>query len=98
MGTWPRRMVPQKIECYLWGPFKVTEVISDVAYRLDLPTFMKATHNAFHVSRLNPLTTEKNFRLGLHLWSEPELLDDEQRTIAEFWPPSCRQSWSTCNF
>jgi hypothetical protein len=49
----------KKLNAIYRGPFAVTEVISDVSYRLQLPDYMKSTHNAFHVSRLRPyLTTE----------------------------------------
>jgi hypothetical protein len=49
----------KKLNAMYRGPFEITEVISDVSYRLKLPDYMKATHNAFHVSRLRPyLETE----------------------------------------
>jgi hypothetical protein len=35
------------------GPFTITEVKSDVDYRLDLPPVLKI-HNVFHVDRLSP--------------------------------------------
>jgi hypothetical protein len=35
------------------GPFEVTQVINDVAYRLQLPPSMKC-HNVFHISLLRP--------------------------------------------
>jgi hypothetical protein len=51
----------KKLNALFRGPFKVSEVISKVAYRLELPEYMirGRTHNAFHVSRLRPyLTTD----------------------------------------
>jgi hypothetical protein len=77
----------KKLNAIFRGPFKVTEVISDVAYRLDLPAYMKATHNAFHVSRLRPFLTTEEFpaRAARLSAPEPELLDDEQHfEVAEF--------------
>jgi hypothetical protein len=38
-----------KLNAKYRGPFKVIEVISDVSYGLNLPEYMKKTHNAFHV-------------------------------------------------
>jgi hypothetical protein len=58
------------------GPFKITEVISDVTYRLDLPIQWKI-HNAFHASLLMPYkeTPEhgKNFKHPL-----PEIIDGQE--------------------
>src|ERR1700747_1348934 len=42
-----------KLRPLQYGPFRVTEVISPVAYRLDLPPQWKI-HNAFHTSLLTP--------------------------------------------
>ncbi|XP_059668947.1 uncharacterized protein LOC132314044 [Cornus florida] len=34
------------------GPFEITEMIGEVAYRLALPPKLSAVHNVFHVSML----------------------------------------------
>ena len=36
-----------------YGPFTITERIGPVAYRLDLPSLMKA-HDVFHINLLMP--------------------------------------------
>ena len=52
----------KKLNALYRGPFKITEVISDVSYRLELPAYMvNHTHNAFHVSRLKPYLTTNAF-------------------------------------
>ena len=43
----------RKLDHKLLGPFKITEKISDLAYRLDLPPTMDI-NNTFHVSRFEP--------------------------------------------
>jgi hypothetical protein len=42
-----------KLRAKHFGPFKITEVLSAVTYRLDLPPAWKI-HNAFHVAVLHP--------------------------------------------
>jgi hypothetical protein len=75
----------KKLNAIYRGPFKITEVISDVAYRLDLPTYMKSTHNAFHVSRLRPFLTTDEFpaRAARLEAPKPQLLNDEQHFEVE---------------
>lgn len=46
-----------KIDPTMMGPFRISEIISHVAVRLDLPPGMRI-HNAFHVSKLLPASTK----------------------------------------
>jgi hypothetical protein len=48
------------------GPFKVTEVVNPVAYRLALPSSMSRVHPVFHVSRLLP------WRVNAELPDQPQ--------------------------
>ena len=43
------KLMPKQI-----GPFSITQVISPVAYRLQLPPTLSAKHSSFHVSKLSP--------------------------------------------
>ena len=43
----------RKFDFKLLGPFKISEKVTDVNFRLDLPQSMKV-HNVFHVSLLEP--------------------------------------------
>jgi hypothetical protein len=53
-GTHLRTMHPTtKLRAKRFGPFKITEVLSAVTYRLDLPPTWKI-HNAFHAAVLHP--------------------------------------------
>ncbi|MCO5608505.1 hypothetical protein L7F22_062716 [Adiantum nelumboides] len=51
-----KRLFP-KLSIRYYGPFQVSQKISDVAYRLKLPEGWKI-HNAFHVSLLRPFVGE----------------------------------------
>ena len=55
------------------GPFKITEKINEVAYRLDLPPTMKV-HNVFHVSLLEEYRTREEGG-KVHPPPLPELID-----------------------
>jgi hypothetical protein len=70
----------KKLNAIYRGPFKVTEVISPVSYRLDLPKYMRMTHNAFHVSRLRPYLTTTLFptRAATLVAPAPQLEGNEE--------------------
>lgn len=71
-----RKLVPK----YL-GPFKVTEVIAGVTYRLDLPDTM-AIHNKFHISLLKPWVPDP-YPTGRDKQYHPPAVvpDDNQYTV-----------------
>jgi hypothetical protein len=48
----------QKLLPRFIGPYKVTEVVNPVAYKLDLPREMSRTHPVFHVSLLRPYKSD----------------------------------------
>jgi len=58
-----------------FGPFKITAALSEVTYRLELPSTWRI-HNAFHTSLLSPYHETKVHGIN---YSEPvpELIDGE---------------------
>ncbi len=51
----PLRSVSNKLAPKFIGPFAVTEIISPVAVRLNLPPAYRRIHPAFHVSKIKPV-------------------------------------------
>ena len=64
-----------KLGMRYYGPFQVTEKISDVSYRLKLPETWKI-HNAFHVSLLRPYVGDVPETLPAEEQPEVEELDE----------------------
>lgn len=74
-----------KLSSKFCGPFVIEEKISDVAYRVTLPSTMKRLHNVFHVSKLKPyVSSDDTFPLRKEKEKEvsgrppPELVDEEE--------------------
>ena len=64
-----------KLSMRYYGPFQVTEKISDVNYRLKLPDSWKI-HNAFHVSLLRPYVGDVPEDMPAEEQPEVEELDE----------------------
>ena len=68
----------QKLEHRRLGPYEVTHKISEVAFRLKLPSSMK-NHPVFHVSQLTPVREDKIGGREPEDVPTPEVLQDEDR-------------------
>jgi hypothetical protein len=70
---------PAKKLDYKWyGPFSIKQVISSVAYKLDLPLSMARLHPTFHVSLLRPALDDPIAERPQLDRPEPELDDEGQ--------------------
>ena len=63
------------------GPFTITDVLSDVDYRLALPTALRI-HNVFHVDHLSP--HKENEVNGLTPPSEPVTINGEEEYEVDY--------------
>nr|GEV91578.1 putative reverse transcriptase domain, ribonuclease H-like domain, aspartic peptidase domain protein [Tanacetum cinerariifolium] len=87
------------------GPFKVLEMILDVAYKLDLPEELSRVHNTFHVSNLNKCHAEEplavsldglHFDDKLHFVEEPvEIVDREVKRLKRSQIPLVKVRWNS---
>jgi hypothetical protein len=64
-----------------YGPFKVTKVLSHVAYQLDLPPSWKI-HNVFHTTLLSPYKETEEHGCNF-LEPPPDLIDGEEEWEVE---------------
>nr|GEX73059.1 putative reverse transcriptase domain-containing protein [Tanacetum cinerariifolium] len=61
------------------GPFKITEMIGPVVYKLELPEKLRGIHNTYHVSNLKRCLADENLIIPL----EEIQLDDKLHFIKE---------------
>ncbi|XP_076929967.1 uncharacterized protein LOC143594583 [Bidens hawaiensis] len=61
------------------GPFKITERVGPVAYRLDLPSELSGIHDVFHVSNLKKCLSDESLIVPI----EDIRVDDKLRFVEE---------------
>ena len=71
-----RKLAPKR-----YGPFKITQKISGVAYRLELPTYLKV-HNVFHIDLLTPYKETEQYGPSFSP-PPPDLIDGEEEQEIE---------------
>ncbi|GJS44144.1 reverse transcriptase domain-containing protein [Tanacetum coccineum] len=98
-GTEARGMVKkEKLAPRFVGPFEITERISPVAYRLDLPEELDGVHDTFHVSNLKKCLVDPTLPLDeiqvdakLNFMEEPvEILERGFKKLSGVELPSSR--------
>nr|GEW93400.1 putative reverse transcriptase domain-containing protein [Tanacetum cinerariifolium] len=87
------------------GPFKVLEMIGDVAYKLDHPEELSRVHNTFHVSNLKKCHADEPLAVpldGLHFddklqsVEEPvEIVDREVKRLKRSRIPLVKVRWNS---
>lgn len=83
-STWPARKLDDK--CF--GPFRITERISPINYRLNIPHRWHLSTHVFHVSKLHPFTVDPSSTTP----PPPplDLIDDHYEYEVETILDSCR--------
>nr|GEZ78296.1 putative reverse transcriptase domain-containing protein [Tanacetum cinerariifolium] len=87
------------------GPFKVLEIIRDVAYKLDLPEELSRVHNMFHVYNLKKCHADEplavpldglHFDDKLHFVEKPvEIVDREVKRLKQSRIPLVKVQWNS---
>ena len=47
------------------GPFKITQRIGQVAYKLELPSHLGGMHDVFHISKLKKYNPDSQYVLAM---------------------------------
>nr|GEY85543.1 putative reverse transcriptase domain-containing protein [Tanacetum cinerariifolium] len=66
------------------GPFKVLEIVGDVAYKLDLPEELSRVHNTFHVSNLKKCHADEPLAVpldGLHFDDKLHFVEEPVKIV-----------------
>lgn len=67
----PLRSVSRKLSALWAGPYEIVQQISDVAFRLSLPSTWNV-HDVFHVSQLKPLVGSIDFEQPIDVEGQQE--------------------------
>ena len=68
------------------GPYRITEQVGAVAYRLELPSELSRVHNVFHVSMLRHYVSDPSHVIPLQpLEINPDLTYDEEPVTILDW-------------
>ena len=89
------------------GPFRITESIGPVAYRLELPSELSQIHNVFHISMLRKYSPDPShileaspIELKENLTFEPQpiaIMDQEMKQLRNKVIPMVKVLWRSDN-
>jgi len=77
MNVPSKKLAPRR-----YGPFKVIQKVSPVAYRLQLPPSMSKMHNVFHIDLLIPYVETQAYRQS-YPQPPPDIIDGKEEYEVE---------------